>query len=161
MSPKFDWVQTNDAVSIEHCCDKIGKLTLNHKPWKESSENIKSMFHICFDSSLQIKRYVERMILIRWFNMGLGRVSFFGSLIHSEQTRKISNLDRKFQMATKFWSTSKMIHILISFKTRLILSIWNYHPNLSMKYELINRNDHCRFSDMYMYVKLNNCAFPS
>ena len=58
------------------------KLFLNHKPWKESSKNIKSMFHICFDSSLQIKWYVESMILIRWFHMRLGRVSFPGSFIH-------------------------------------------------------------------------------
>ena len=61
------------------------RLSFNHMPGKESSENIKSMFHICFDSSLQIKWYVECVILIRWFHMGLGRVSFPGSNSHDSR----------------------------------------------------------------------------
>ena len=116
-------------------CNKIGKLFLNHKPWAKSFENIKSMFDICFDCSLQIQRYVERMILMiknlsRRFIMDLGTVSFTNHSVQRLETQKI--LDRKFQMATKFLSSSKRIQILISFKTRLILNIWTHELKRSL-----------------------------
>lgn len=154
------------------------ELSFNHKPGKESSENIKSMFHICFDSSLQIKWYVECVVLIRWFHMGLGRVSFHGSFIHlnlkpdqgsvrrDESSYDGPRLSSSSGTGTTGTSTTvplkcqqKLSHfqkwstyLYLSIPSSFCQSLMAYFPSLDLSWtETI--------SDMH--VKLNNCAFSS
>ena len=91
--PKLFKTQRKASITLLR---KIAKFTLNHKPWKESSKNIQPMCNINFDSSLQIKRYTNRMIffcmIFDWLYMSLRRVSFLGCLIYSDQRLEIKDL---------------------------------------------------------------------
>ena len=92
------------------------------------------MFHICFDGSFQIKWYVERMILICWFDMSLRRVSFHGSLINMDQSLWSKDLiwNGPIQMAKNLsplqkWSTNLYLSKSSSFSQNLK---WTYYHEL-------------------------------